>query len=65
MLRTLAQAVARLIGAPLPEYPDGTPMPPEEYEEMMYELDEEKLHLDDELYRMTEWEEEDRRDGEW
>ena len=61
MLRSVTRGFARLIGAPLPEYPDGVPMSDEEYDEIMRAVEEQKLRLDDELSWATMWEEDDRR----
>ncbi len=59
MLRDLLSNTARWMGGPLPEYAEESPMPPEEYDEMVREYNEEKLRLDDELYWATVWDEED------
>ena len=65
MLRAVARGVARLIGAPLPEYPDGSPMPPQEWDGVVEDWNEQKARLDDELLRTYRWEEEEREDREW
>jgi len=61
MLKAIKRGVDHFLHGSPPTYPDGTPMPPEEYNEMMREYQEQKLRLDDELYWMTEWDEDDRR----
>lgn len=65
MLKAVARSFARLIGAPLPEHSDGSLMPPEEYEEMMHDWNEQSRQLDEDHYWFWRQEEEDRDDDDW
>lgn len=66
LLRDLLWSIARRMGGPLPEYADGSPMPPEEHGETAREYNEEKLRLDAELYWAAVWDEDDDpREDEW